>query len=265
MNRGLPLFGAITLLLMVTGPAQADRYDFNLAAFVEAEGGVNRVGFKQLSRDVGLAFQPRFTGPASTRGSTGFDVGYALTLTDIDQNASQWTESVRDAGNMLLLSQISVHKGLPYSFGLSATLGHLHESALWGIDLGIKWAFVEGFEYFPDLALHVQVGRVMGNRDMSLLRTGGDLQISKAFGLGGMIRLTPYASYSFALMLAKSHVLGVFQEWDVEPSTQILTDQILLEHRGTAGIRITYAMIDAGFEVALGQVQTYAFRFGLTF
>jgi len=265
MKRTTAFLGAFALLVAAAGPSQAAGYDFDLAAFIGSQGEVNVSGFKGLSRDLGLAFQPRFGGPAGTHGSAGFDVGYALVMTDVDQEGAHWADPVDEPGDVLVLSQVSVHKGLPYSFGLSATFGHLHDSGLWGFDLGVKWAFVEGFDYFPDLGLQLQVGTVIGNRDMSLLRAGADLQVSKSIGLGGLVQLTPYAAYSFVFIRAQSHVLGVFQEWEVEPTTRILPDQLLFKHRGVLGVRATYAMIDVGFEVAIGEVHTFGIRLGLNF
>lgn len=254
---------AMSLIVSMAEPAQAARYDFTLASFIGNEG--TTAGFEGLARDLGLAFQPRFGGPAGTYGGAGFDVGYALTLTDIDEGSAHWTTAIDDPADMLMISQVSVHKGLPYSFGLSATVAHLHDSQLWGIDLGVKWAFVEGYEYFPDIGLQTQVGTVVGSTDMSLLRVSADLQISKTFGLGGLVRLTPYLSYSFTFIRATSHVLGVFQEGDVEPTTSILADQFLLNHRGVLGLRVTSTMVDLGFEVALGETHSFGFRLGLNF
>ncbi|MDP6944264.1 MAG: hypothetical protein QF464_08950 [Myxococcota bacterium] len=265
MSRLTSLVGAAAIVVATAAPSHASRYDFSLASFINSEGNVNSPGFEGLSRDIGLAFQPRFGGPAATYGGAGFDVGYAVTLTDIDQNGAHWTATGVEPDDMLALSQVSVHKGLPYSFGLSATIGHLHGSGLWGIDLGTKWAFVEGYEYFPDIGLQVQVGTVVGNRDMSLLRVGAELQISKAIPLGGLLRLTPYAAYSFTFIRATSHVLGVFQEGDVEPSTNILPDQFLLNHRGVLGVRVTSTMVDVGIEAALGEIHSFGFRLGLNF
>lgn len=256
----------MTLVIATASPAHANRYDFNLAALIGDQGRADRSGFEGLARDLGLAFQTRFGSPASSYGSAGFDVGYTLAITGIDQSATQWSQPVvNDAGSVLLLSQVSVQKGLPYSFGLNATFSRLHDSDLWGFDMGAKWAFVEGFEYFPDLALQIQGGTIVGNRDMSLFRASADLQISKSIPLGGLVRLTPYAAYSFVFIYAQSRVLGVFQPWEVEPTTDPLPEQFLPLHRGVVGVRATYAMFDVGFEAAIGQVTSFGIRIGLNF
>ena len=192
--RRITTTAAILIALLFTSySASAAQFDPKLSGLANVDNGL-----QYLSRDLGLAFQPRFSAPAGTNGSAGFDMGYALAMTDIDQDAEHWVNGVEDPGDLMLISQISVHKGLPYSIGLNTTLGFLHDSGMWSLDLGVKWAFVEGFKYVPDMALHAEVGTLMGSPDLSILRVGADFQISKSIGLGGVVRLTPYACYSFA-------------------------------------------------------------------
>lgn len=258
-HYALALTTALTFSVLAP-EAAAGAMDPRVASLVSVSDGL-----QSLSRDLGLAFQPRFGGPAGTQGGAGFDFGYALTLTDIDQDSDYWSSAVDDPSDLLLVSQVSVHKGLPYSMALSTTLGFLHESGLWSLDLGVKWAFVEGFHYVPDMALQVQVGTLMGSQDLSILRVGTDFQISKSFGLGGVVRLTPYAAYSFALVQTSPQVVAVFDEWAVEADTNIVTVAPLFVHRGVVGLRVTAAMVDLGLEMALGETHTFGTRLGITF
>ncbi|MGB0588991.1 MAG: hypothetical protein ACPGU1_04845 [Myxococcota bacterium] len=250
----------LTAFLLPTSVASAGSLDPSVAGLVSVADGL-----KFLSRDLGLAFQPRFGAPANTHGGAGFDMGYALTMTDIAQDSEHWSNAVEDPADLLLVSQFSIHKGLPYSIGLSTTLGFLHDSGLWSLDLGVKWAFVEGFHYVPDMAFHVQVGTLMGSSELSILRVATDFQISKSFGLGGVVRMTPYAAYSFTFVQPSPHVVAVFDEWAVEADTNIVTVLPLFLHRGILGVRVTAAMVDVGLEIALGDTHTFGTRVGINF
>jgi hypothetical protein len=250
----------LAIFALVAPSASAGSMDPSVAGLVNVADGL-----KFLSRDLGLAFQPRFGAPASTQGGAGFDMGYALTMTDIEQESEHWLNAVEDPSDLLLISQVSIHKGLPYSIGLSTTLGFLHDSDLWSLDLGVKWAFVEGFHYVPDMAFHVQIGTLMGSSELSLLRVATDFQISKSFGIGGVVRLTPYAAYSFTFVQPSPHVVAVFDEWAVEADTNIVTVLPLFLHRGVLGVRVTAAMIDVGLEIALGETHTFGTRLGINF
>ena len=260
MKRFTLAWVAILGLALPAPSASAGPLDPSVSGLVSVADGL-----KYLSRDLGLAFQPRFGSPASTQGGAGFDMGYALTMTDVAQDSDHWVNAVEEPSDLLLISQVSIHKGLPYSIGLSTTLGFLHDSGLWSLDLGVKWAFVEGFHYVPDMAFHVQVGTLMGSSELSLLRVATDFQISKSFGLGGVVRMTPYAAYSFTFVQPSPHVVAVFDQWAVEADTSIVTVLPLFLHRGILGVRFTAAMVDVGLEVALGETHTFGTRLGINF
>lgn len=249
-------------------PAQADRYDVDVSRFATGAGEpvVDEAGFRNMARDLGMALRPRFAGPPSTPGSLGFVVGYDLVLTDIDETASHWTTPVDDPGNTLAASQLSIRKGLPWSFEVGGTLTRLHESSMWAMGLDVKWAFVEGIDRAPDFGLRLHVTSVLGNRDLSMLLAGGDLVVGKTFGVGGLLQLTPYTGYAGTYVRASSHVIGTFPEGGLEPTTFVVDDQHIGTHRALLGLRLLASVADFGFEAAVGpDVQTYAFRAGLSF
>ena len=115
------------------------------------------------------------------------------------------------------------------------------------------------------MAFHVQVGTLMGSSELSLLRVATDFQISKSFGLGGVVRMTPYAAYSFTFVQPSPHVVAVFDQWAVEADTSIVTVLPLFLHRVILGVRFTAAMVDVGLEVALGETHTFGTRLGINF
>lgn len=269
-RAGLAAMVTAVMVVCAAPQATAKTYDLQLWRFLPhdeagASTGLDGRGFEDLSRDLALAFQPRFGAPATTVGSLGFDIGYALTLTDINQDASFWTKATEDPGDLLMVSQFQVRKGLPYSFAIGGVFSHLHDSNLFAIGLEVKWAFVEGYEKAPDIGARLHVSTIVGSRDLSTISTGADLQVSKAFGLGGVMQLVPYVAYSFMYTRATSHVLGVFDEGDLTPSTDILPDQNIFTHRGILGLRMVFSVADFGFEAALGRTHSFSMRAGLNF
>lgn len=217
--------------------------------------------FSALSHELATSIQPRFGAPAHTFGVMGMDVGYNLVMTNINQNDAHWELADQGANDLLLASQVSVQKGLPYSIGLGATLTHLHDYGLWGVDLQLKFAFAEGYEVVPDIGMRIRVGSLLGSRELSMLTTGTDLIMSKTFGVAGVMQMTPFAAYAFTLVRSSSMVVGVFEDNSVEPETEVLKDHWGFVHRGLAGMRFTFSFVDLGFEAAIGaKTQTYALR-----
>ena len=221
--------------------------------------------FVALSGDLALSVRPHFAGPAATTGSRGFDIGYALAITDIDENADHW-QSVSDTPEpTLLASQIVIRKGLPYSVELGGVLTYLHETDLWALAVTLQWAFVEGFDNAPDVALRIHGGTMMGSKDISLSTAGADLVMSKAFGIAGLVRFIPFIGYAFTYAHSSSHVLGDFSPWSPQPTPFLQEVQHTFLHRGVAGIRLQATIVDLGFEVSLGELQTYAMRAAFVF
>ena len=253
--------------LLLTAPAHAGRNDFHLASFGSvADGGglsLDGDGFQSFAGDLALSLQPKFAGPGSTLGGLGMDMGYELSLTDIDAGSNHWKTAVDNPASSLLASQFYVRKGLPYSFEMGGILTHLHESDIWAVALELKWAFVEGHKYAPDIGVRTHVNTLLGNRDMVMVTSGGSIFISKAFGIGGLIQLTPYGGYQLTFVHARSHVLGRFTAGSLIPTTFILPKQNFLRHRGLLGLRLLAGIADFGFEAALGEVMSYSFKVGL--
>jgi hypothetical protein len=102
---------------------------------------------------------------------------------------------------------------------------------------------------------------------MSVLLTGGDLTISKSFGVGGIMSLAPYISYNLLIARASSHVVGRFTS-----GTPVLVDkfvfnpQTVLRHRGAIGVRMISNHISVSLEALLTKgVQTFTSQLGATF
>ena len=269
MNRIITSIVAASILLIAL-PASAVNFDVRLVD--EQKGVMSTPDFRALSSAIALAMQPRWSGPASTMGSRGFDIGYNFIHSGIDGNAPHWKDAVPERTlNGLQTSQVHFRKGLPYSFELGGTVSALHESRLYGVGFEVKWAFVESYKYAPDFGIRNHVSTTLGSRDLSLLNFGSDLLLSKSLGVGGIAQATPFIGYSQSWSFASSHVLGITQPGEVELDTHIIKQQIVVSGRLLVGLAIHASWLEFGFEAAIPMsangesIASYTTRVGLQF
>jgi hypothetical protein len=194
---------------------QAGRYDLHLGRFcnpttpcaptVSTESQTN---FNKLMKELGLITAPVFLAPAETLGLNGFSFGLEATLAPINNGEDYWSVPTEGApDSMIFIPRLHIRKGLPFSFEVGTQLSYLSESELFIIGGEAKWALNEGFYYFPDVAFRFALNHMLGSKDFSLTNFGWDVSISKAFGIGGMMSLTPYAGYNMLFIDASSHVV----------------------------------------------------------
>ena len=229
-------------------------------------------GFKQIAGDVGQAMGPKMFGPADTTGSLGFNLGVDFSFTNVDEESDAW-QRVNSGQGTLNSIQLQVRKGIAYSIQFEGLLTHLLDSGLWGVGMGIKYAFIEGRESAPDISLAIRVSTVLGSRDMSMLITSAELNISKSFGLGGVLSLAPYAGYSGQYTRASSYVIGVFPDDVPQPTRFVIPGQNIYRSRVFLGFRLVGAHAFFGFEALLdiphdssrAAIQSFTLRTGVDF
>lgn len=253
--RGWRLAGPVlaVAMAMTSTPALATGYDISLAGLIDPKSAIDPTdtnSFQLIATDLGLTLQPRFSGPASTVGSLGFDMGYNHVSTNLTgASLTAWSKAVPVTLNSLDVSQIHVRKGLPFSFELGCAVSHIHDSRLWGVAFEIKTAFVEGYKYVPDIGTRLHISTVIGSRDLAMLSLGGDALISKPFGLLGVLQFTPYAGYSLTYVYATSHVVGRFYGTETAPVAATIADQHLVVHRVITGAALRFSAVEVAFEM----------------
>lgn len=255
------------LVLAVASPTASAQSTIKLSNFGSfAESGALQMdvnGWENFSADLALAVHPKFGGPASTLGGRGIDFGYQIAIIDIDERAEHWLKPMGSPAELLQAHHFYVRKGLPFSIELGGVLTHLADTNIWAVALEVKWAFLEGNKYAPDFGFRTHINTLLGNRDMVMITTGGELIVSKAFGIGGLVQVTPYTGYELNYAHTRSHVLGLFADASLTPRTFILPSQDVMTHRGLLGIRLLASVVDFGFEAGLGKLQTYTFKVGI--
>lgn len=250
--------------------ASAGAQEIRLSGFGTSSQGVIEVdehSFAELAGDLGQIMGAKMLGPAETTGALGFDIGFEVSVSNIDEGSTHWTKALGEGADSTLTTvQLQFRKGLPFSFELGGAVTHLVESDLWGVGMHLKYAVLEGFRFIPDLAIRANISTVLGSRDMSMLITGGDLTVSKTFGLGGVLSLGPYAGYSLMFVRASSFVLGIFPDDIPQAQKFVIQGQSVIRHRGFLGFRLVTVHAAVAFEVMLaGGIQTFTTKVGVDF
>ena len=97
MTRLTHLVAGLLIAVSQVGPTHAAS-DYELKNFgtPDASGAIDKdvAGFEAFVGDLGLALHPKFAGPAMSTGGLGIELGYILTLTDINESADHWTKPV---------------------------------------------------------------------------------------------------------------------------------------------------------------------------
>lgn len=223
---------AILLLLLAAAAARAGENDLQLWRLGHPDplgctrcdgkpGDVPEPGdplaqgrFHRLASTLGLAFAPPFQETAGTLGQSGFEVGVSASEAFLRIPADAWPTRDATPPNVLTLPTVTLRKGLGASLELGAAVSWLANSQMMALSAELRWALLDGFGAAPDLALRAWGTRVLGTQDLDLAAGGVDAQLSKSFGVLGMVKLQPYLQGGVELVNALSSVV------DFKPSAQ---------------------------------------------
>ncbi len=268
MRRPLALLAAVCAL--AAAPARAaEPLDLDLArlgaptAAVWAQlgysagdaatlAGESQVRFGRLASDLALAFSSPLQQPGSTTGYAGFAFGLEASYAQVKHGVvgtpslggftapDYWvTRSMKPGA--LFIPGLHVRKGLPFSLELGGRLMYLAQSSYYGAQLEAKWALLEGYRSYPDVAVRGAWTTVLGQRDLRLSTLEGDVLVSKRFGVNAVTSFTPYLGARFTQMRAST---GDIQFDAAAAPTDLGTTAAFpkvsaLFYRTTAGLRIT--------------------------
>jgi hypothetical protein len=254
---------------------------------------IDQAGFEDYARDMGVALAPPLLSAADTLGLNGFSLSLVqYSATNIDQQAPHWqrsTEATLAASQLaeanpgqglepepptaLHTFHIAMRKGLPYSFEAGARVSYLLDTEVWAFGGEVKWAANESVPELPlDLGVRFAANRAFGSVDLDLTTMALDVILSRGFGLGGVVHLTPYMAYEPLFIRARSNVVdatpGIDEAADVNDvnSAFVLSRADDVVHRFVLGARLVGARVSLTPEVALSQgLQTYNVALGLDF
>lgn len=202
------------------------------AADIDALQTLSQSEFRLLSEDLGaaLSFKPLL--PAEAMGITGFDIGIAVTGTQLkNEGLLQRASSSGDSISVLPVPTLRAHKGLPFNIDIGAMYAAVPDSnvRLYGGEL--RWAPLPGSTVLPAVAIRASFTRLTGVDQLKFQTTGLDVSISKGFA-----NLTPYG--------------GVGQVWvkSTPKNVPVLLEEDFTQTKVFAGLNINLG-INLLFEV----------------
>lgn len=177
----------LLLSLIVAGtilPAAADDID-RVNLLTQAE-------FRQLSEDLGSALSYKAVLPVEPLGIVGFDIGFEVTATKVE-NSAAWDRASSDSNSSTIyLPKVHVHKGLPLGIDVGAFYSAVPDSniKLWGAE--VRYALAKGSTATPAVGLRGTYTTLAGVDQLDLNTKGIELAISKGF-----LNITPYAGAGY--------------------------------------------------------------------
>lgn len=234
---------AATLAGMSLLPAVARAADINSINLLTQQQ------FRLLSEDLGatLSFKPLI--PAEPMGITGFDIGAAVTGTDL-KNATllSLASSGQSVKTLMPVASLRAHKGLPWGIDLGASYVQVPDSniKLWGGEL--RWALLEGSTALPAIALRGSFSSTSGIDQLKMQTAGADISISK-----GILMFTPYA--------------GVGQVWvkSTPQGVPSLSEESFTQTKVFAGVNVNLGVNFAVEVDTTGGITSYGVKVGLRF
>jgi hypothetical protein len=209
--------------------------------------------FARMGSALGLAFAPVWSEPGSTAGQAGFELNVAEVLAFPRLHADEWAtdgSKALSAPTVLPLTSLTVRKGLGASIDLGFSLTYLAGSQMIGLAADLRVALLDGVEKAPDVALRLWGGHLAGSGELFVNDLGGDLVLSKSFGVSGMVKLQPFAQLGFAWIqldsalidfapesypAAPTGALQVLSNHDVFQTVKLFDNRYL---RSTIGLRL---------------------------
>ncbi|MBN2496736.1 MAG: hypothetical protein JXR96_19250 [Deltaproteobacteria bacterium] len=271
-NRRLVPFSLLALALLWSGPAAAGRYDLHLGKYFTSSctGTCPQEHFESLMTELGQITAPIFLSPAETLGLNGFTFALEGTVAPISNNEDFWTLAAEGKiDSVVFIPHLHLRKGLPFSFEIGTQMSYLPDSELFVVGAELKWALNEGFYYIPDLAVRFSINHTVGAKEFELSTGGWDVSVSKAFGIGGMLSLTPYAGYNMLFIHASSHVITIvngIDDFDHEVFGE-MNWQDNMYHRLFCGVRLATFIFQFAAEGAftIDGVSMFNFKLGLDY
>ncbi len=222
----------------------------SLAGNIDGVNTLSQSEFALLSEDLAAAFSYKAGAAAEPLGTTGFDVGVAVSVTDLADHKAVWDKAVGGGLDALIVPKLYLQKGLPFDIDVGAYFTTVPGSNVkaWGAE--IKYAIIDGGMALPAVAVRASATSLFGADQFTLKTQAVDVSISKGFAM-----LTPYA--------------GLGQVWSTntpEGNASGLQKVDTSEARAFIGAVFTPGIVSLAVEAdSVGGVSSYNIKFGVAF
>ncbi|MBX2836951.1 MAG: hypothetical protein KTR35_08850 [Gammaproteobacteria bacterium] len=171
---------ALAATLLMSTATYADSLD--------SLGNLDQGDFRTLMENIAAVSHYRGITPAEPLGTLGFDIGIALSATEIDNDLFELASSGSYDLSRFLLPRLHAHKGLPFGIDVGAFIGGVPSTDFNLLGAEVRYAIVSGNVALPAIAIRGGYTVLQGSDEIDLSSTSLDISISK-----GLTLITPYA------------------------------------------------------------------------
>lgn len=241
-------------------PALAGGLDLHFENFIPANADtrneIENSSYKQLMREVGMAMGPRMAGPAASGGALGIEASYEVSAVGTNSTADYWKQAASAPQSIVTTQQLRVRKGLPYSMQVGGVVTSLSNSNLTAIGIEFGVNLTDGYKNIPDIVIRPSIHTVLGNSQIDMFIVGLDLAVSKSFGIGGVVALQPWVSYSPSFTHVNTHLVSIYEDPKaIQPIVARLAPlgdssniAEAISQRATIGLRVIVTRVQVGAE-----------------
>jgi len=181
-----------------------------MAASITNLGAIGgQAQFRTLSEDLGAALSYKPITPAAPLGTTGFDMGIAVTQTDMSKSSQLWSKITNNGSTVskLYVPKLHIAKGLPLDIDIAAFYSKIPSTniTLYGGEL--RYAILPGSLTQPAIAIRGAFTKLSGVEQLALNTRSLDVSISKGFAM-----FTPYAGIGQVWVNSTANVAGLAAE-----------------------------------------------------
>ncbi|HUP45602.1 MAG TPA: hypothetical protein VM779_08835 [Thermoanaerobaculia bacterium] len=244
------LAALLTLVFAFAAPLHAQSVDF--------DPDITQEEFQKFSRLVAQAIYASPVHPAGASGLLRFDVGIAMTVIDIDTDASYWQlavgeDFISEYGDYVGVPRLVVSKGVGAAT-VAGTYARAGDSGIeiWGGSLDIP--IMGGGFIVPTLALRGTYSELRGIEIYEQKTYGVEVFLGKGFG-----PITPYAAYG----RMRSDATGTIPATAVNPEI-VLHDESDID-RITVGARLSLGVPKLVVEATQAEERSYSAKLSIGF
>ncbi len=240
MKRYLVIFFALFSMTNLASAREIDLIQF-----------LTQKQFESLSEDLGAALSYRSITPAEHLGLTGFDLGAAITYTELE-NFEEWQNAVSSSSDLdyVIAPKLYLHKGLPFGIDVGGFLGSSSNSDVDLFGVEVKYALLKGGVAKPAIGLRAAYTQLDGIDQLEMDTASLDISISKGF-----VMLTPYAGAGVVWVNATP-----------EKEASILDEEDPQLSKFFAGLNVNLALLNLAFEAdKTGDSTSYSVKVGFRF
>lgn len=158
------------------------------AADIDSIQLLSQQEYRAFSQDLGAALSYKPLTPAEPLGITGFDVGVAVTATELKNKAL--FDRVTSNGNLpsyLPVPTVRALKGLPFGIDVGVMASAIPGTNIRLFGGELRYAIISGNVALPAVAIRGNFSKMTGVSQLDFDTKGIDLSISKGF-----LNFTPY-------------------------------------------------------------------------